>query len=89
MPVVAVKALGLSPPAKPLGYEGVVFYLPTAQRDDIEMIVSEVGEQANWKICANANIDKSHSSAKVKYFFLVQLILIGFHIASLIFVLCF
>ncbi|KAK7128051.1 hypothetical protein R3I93_020596 [Phoxinus phoxinus] len=63
-PLVAVKALGLSPPAKPLGYEGVAFYLPTAQRDDIEMIVSEVGEQANWKICANANVDKSHSSAK-------------------------
>ncbi|XP_050979330.1 vitellogenin 3, phosvitinless isoform X1 [Labeo rohita] len=63
-PVVTVKALGLSPPAKPLGYEGIAFYLPTAQRDDIEMIVSEVGEEANWKMCANANVDKSHSSAK-------------------------
>ncbi|XP_067244630.1 vitellogenin 3, phosvitinless [Chanodichthys erythropterus] len=63
-PVVTVKALGLSPPAKPLGYEGVAFYLPTAQRDDIEMIVSEVGEEANWKMCANANVDKSYSSAK-------------------------
>ncbi|XP_043108873.1 vitellogenin 3, phosvitinless [Puntigrus tetrazona] len=63
-PVVTVKALGLSPPAKPLGYEGLAFYLPTAQRDDIEMIVSEVGEEANWKMCANANVDKSHSSAK-------------------------
>uniref|UniRef100_A0A673LG27 Vitellogenin-like n=1 Tax=Sinocyclocheilus rhinocerous TaxID=307959 RepID=A0A673LG27_9TELE len=62
--VVTVKALGLSPPAKPLGYEGVAFYLPTAQRDNIEMIVSEVGEEANWKSCANANTDKSHSSAK-------------------------
>nr|WPD49408.1 vitellogenin [Sinibrama taeniatus] len=63
-PVVTVKALGLSPPAKPLGYEGVAFYLPIAQRDDIEMIVSEVGEEANWKMCANANVDKSYSSAK-------------------------
>lgn len=67
-PVVTVKALGLSPPAKPLGYEGIAFYLPTAQRDDIEMIVSEVGEEANWKMCANANVDKSFSSAKVKFF---------------------
>lgn len=65
---MTVKALGLSPPAKPLGYEGIAFYLPTAQRDDIEMIVSEVGEEANWKMCANANVDKSHSSAKVKVF---------------------
>uniref|UniRef100_A0A671PJ11 Vitellogenin-like n=1 Tax=Sinocyclocheilus anshuiensis TaxID=1608454 RepID=A0A671PJ11_9TELE len=52
-PVVTVKALGLSLPAKLLGYEGVAFNLPTAQRDNIEMIVSEVGEEANWKICAN------------------------------------
>lgn len=63
-----MKALGLSPPAKPLGYEGVAFNLPTAQREDIEMIVSEVGEEANWKICANVNVDKSRSSAKVKVF---------------------
>uniref|UniRef100_A0A672REG0 Vitellogenin-like n=1 Tax=Sinocyclocheilus grahami TaxID=75366 RepID=A0A672REG0_SINGR len=63
-PVVTVKALGLSPPAKLLGYEGVAFNLPTAQRDNIEIIVSEVGEEANWKICANVNVDKSHSSAK-------------------------
>uniref|UniRef100_A0A673HB26 Vitellogenin-like n=1 Tax=Sinocyclocheilus rhinocerous TaxID=307959 RepID=A0A673HB26_9TELE len=63
-PVVTVKALGLSPPAKLLGYEGVAFNLPTAQRDNIEMIVSEVGEEANWKICANVNVDKSYSSAK-------------------------
>uniref|UniRef100_A0A9J8ACE5 Vitellogenin 3, phosvitinless n=1 Tax=Cyprinus carpio carpio TaxID=630221 RepID=A0A9J8ACE5_CYPCA len=64
--VITVKALGLSPPAKPLGYEGVAFYLPTAQRDNIEMIVSDVGEEANWKMCANANTDKSQTSAKVK-----------------------
>ncbi|KAI7795403.1 vitellogenin C [Triplophysa rosa] len=63
-PIAMVKALALSPPAKPLGYEGVAFYLPTAQREDIEMILSEVGEEANWKMCANANLDKSHSSAK-------------------------
>ncbi|XP_026076644.1 vitellogenin 3, phosvitinless [Carassius auratus] len=62
--VVTVKALALSPPAKPLGYEGVAFYLPTAQRDNIEMIVSDVGEEANWKMCVNANTDKSQSSAK-------------------------
>lgn len=66
--VITVKALGLSPPAKPLGYEGVAFYLPTAQRDNIEMIVSDVGEEANWKMCANANTDKSQTSAKVKSF---------------------
>ncbi|XP_051532311.1 vitellogenin-like [Myxocyprinus asiaticus] len=63
-PAIIVKALALSPPAKPLGYEGVAFYIPTAQRDDVEMIVSEVGEDANWKMCANANLEKSHSSAK-------------------------
>ncbi|KAA0707984.1 Vitellogenin [Triplophysa tibetana] len=63
-PIAMVKALALSPAAKPLGYEGVAFYLPTSQREDIEMILSEVGEEANWKMCANANMDKSHSSAK-------------------------
>nr|XP_055040397.1 vitellogenin 3, phosvitinless [Misgurnus anguillicaudatus] len=63
-PVATVKALALSQAGKPLGYEGVAFYLPTGQRDDIEMIVSEIEEEANWKMCANANLDKSHSSAK-------------------------
>uniref|UniRef100_A0A9J8BHP4 Vitellogenin 3, phosvitinless n=1 Tax=Cyprinus carpio carpio TaxID=630221 RepID=A0A9J8BHP4_CYPCA len=65
--VITVKALGLSPPAKPLGYEGVAFYLPTAQRDNIEMIVSDVGEEANWKMCANANTDKSQTSAHLRW----------------------
>lgn len=68
-----VKALALSPAAKPLGYEGVAFYLPTSQREDIEMILSEVGEEANWKMCANANMDKSHSSAKVLMFHIIVL----------------
>uniref|UniRef100_A0A8C1RKD2 Vitellogenin-like n=1 Tax=Cyprinus carpio TaxID=7962 RepID=A0A8C1RKD2_CYPCA len=54
--VITVKALGLSPPAKPLGYEGVAFYLPTAQRDNIEMIVSDIGEEANWKIFLIASL---------------------------------
>ncbi|TRY57433.1 hypothetical protein DNTS_031422, partial [Danionella cerebrum] len=64
-PVVTVKAFGVRPQSKPIGYEGVAFYLPTGQKANLEMIVSEVGEETSWKMCANANVDNSRSSGKV------------------------
>uniref|UniRef100_A0AAY4ERJ3 Vitellogenin domain-containing protein n=1 Tax=Denticeps clupeoides TaxID=299321 RepID=A0AAY4ERJ3_9TELE len=37
--------------AKPEGFTAAVYSLPAAQKDNIQFIVSEVGEDANWKMC--------------------------------------
>uniref|UniRef100_A0A4W4HE82 Vitellogenin domain-containing protein n=1 Tax=Electrophorus electricus TaxID=8005 RepID=A0A4W4HE82_ELEEL len=66
-PVLTVKVLAFSPKGKPRGYEGSAYYTPTTQMDDIELIISEVAEEVNWKICADANIDKIQSGAKAHF----------------------
>lgn len=65
-PVIIVKVLALSPNVKPLGYEAAVYYTPDTQKDDIEVIISEAADEANWKICVDANIDKLQAGAKVR-----------------------
>lgn len=64
--MIIVKVLALSPDVEPLGYEATLYYTPDAQRDDIEIIISEAAEETNWKICVDANIDKIQTRAKVK-----------------------
>ncbi|XP_053491065.1 vitellogenin 3, phosvitinless [Ictalurus furcatus] len=66
-PVTIVKVLALSPNVKPLGYEAAVYYTPDTQKDDIEVIISEAADEANWKICVDANIDKLQAGAKTHF----------------------
>ncbi|KAM9461855.1 vitellogenin 3, phosvitinless [Clarias gariepinus] len=62
--VIALKVLALSPNVAPLGYETTVYYTPDTQKDAIEIIISEAAEEANWKICINADVDKIQTGAK-------------------------
>uniref|UniRef100_A0AAY4ET07 Vitellogenin domain-containing protein n=1 Tax=Denticeps clupeoides TaxID=299321 RepID=A0AAY4ET07_9TELE len=55
-PVVVMKALALSDAAKPEGFTAAVYSLPAAQKDNIQFIVSEVGEDANWKMCTETSV---------------------------------
>lgn len=64
-PVLVVNALALGQGGKPDGYQTAVYYLPSAQRDNVEFIVSQVGQEANWKMCGDAHLDKVEESAKV------------------------
>ncbi|XP_062869470.1 vitellogenin-1-like [Trichomycterus rosablanca] len=57
----------LSSSAKPLGYEAAAYYTPGSQKDDVELIVSEVAEEANWKICVDGSIDKIQTAAKTHF----------------------
>ncbi|XP_076880480.1 vitellogenin 3, phosvitinless isoform X2 [Brachyhypopomus gauderio] len=66
-PVLTVEVLALGPSRKPQGYKSAAYYTPSTHVDDIELIISEVGEEANWKICADANIDKIQSGAKAHF----------------------
>lgn len=68
-PVVVVNALALGQGVKPDGYQAAVYYLPSTQKDNVELIVSQVGQEANWKMCGDAHLDKVEESAKVKQHF--------------------
>uniref|UniRef100_A0A673ZCL1 Vitellogenin 3, phosvitinless n=1 Tax=Salmo trutta TaxID=8032 RepID=A0A673ZCL1_SALTR len=57
-PLFTIKALAMSGNTKPEGYEAAAYYTPAAQTDNAQLIVSQVGEEANWKLCTDANVDK-------------------------------
>ncbi|XP_041695037.2 vitellogenin 3, phosvitinless [Coregonus clupeaformis] len=57
-PLFTIKALAMSGNTKPEGYEAAAYYTPAAQMDNTQLIVSQVGEEANWKLCTDANVDK-------------------------------
>uniref|UniRef100_A0A8C7LT01 Vitellogenin 3, phosvitinless n=1 Tax=Oncorhynchus mykiss TaxID=8022 RepID=A0A8C7LT01_ONCMY len=59
-PVFAIKVLAMNGNTKPEGYEVAAFYTPAAQMDNTQLIVSQIGEEANWKLCTDANVDKMH-----------------------------
>uniref|UniRef100_A0AAZ3PU67 Vitellogenin domain-containing protein n=1 Tax=Oncorhynchus tshawytscha TaxID=74940 RepID=A0AAZ3PU67_ONCTS len=61
-PVFTIKVLAMSGNTKPEGYEAAAFYTPAAQMDNTQLIVSQIGEEANWKLCTDAN-DRKHSKA--------------------------
>lgn len=66
--MISVKVLTINPSVKPLGYEAALYYTQAKLRDDIELIISEVAEEVNWKICADLSVDKMQAGAKVTVF---------------------
>ncbi|KAL7866720.1 hypothetical protein AOLI_G00145340 [Acnodon oligacanthus] len=66
-PVISVRVLAISPDVKEVGYEAAAYYTPAKQRDDIELIVSEVAEEVNWKICADLSVQKIQAEAKAHF----------------------
>ncbi|XP_036375440.1 vitellogenin 3, phosvitinless [Megalops cyprinoides] len=64
-PAVTLKALAISGSAKPDGYEAAAYFTQAAHKDDIQLLVSQVGEEANWKLCSDANVDKAHKKTKI------------------------
>ncbi|KAG9266776.1 vitellogenin-like [Astyanax mexicanus] len=63
-PVISVKLLAISPNEKLLGYEVAAYYTLARQRNDMELIISEVAEEGNWKICADLSVDRTQEEAK-------------------------
>nr|BAM22590.1 phosvitinless vitellogenin [Salvelinus leucomaenis] len=57
-PLFTIKVLAMSGKTKPEGYEAAAYYTPAAQMDNTQLIVSQVGEDANWKLCTDVNVDK-------------------------------
>ena len=58
------KAFALSGNQKPEGYDAAVYYTPEASIQNAQLIVSQVGEDTNWKMCVDTFVN-AHTQAKV------------------------
>ncbi|KAJ3598959.1 hypothetical protein NHX12_032922 [Muraenolepis orangiensis] len=61
--VFNVRVLAISS-AKPDGYDAAFYYTPDAQLENVQLIVSQTGEEANWKLCTDAVLLKNQAQAK-------------------------
>ena len=64
-PVFSIKAVAMDSKDNPDGYEAVVYHTTTTLMANTEVIVSQVGEEANWKMCTNVSMDTIHGDGKV------------------------
>ena len=60
-----VRVLAMSS-SKPEGYDAAFYYTPEAHLENVQLIVSQTGEDANWKLCTDAVVHKTHAQAKVR-----------------------
>lgn len=59
-----IKALAMSGNQKPEGYDAAFYYTPEANIHNAQMIVSQVGEDTNWKMCVDTDVN-AHVEAMV------------------------
>ncbi len=62
--VFNIKAYALSSNQKPDGYDAAIYYTPEANVQSAQLIVSEVGEDTNWKMCVDTSVT-ARAAAKV------------------------
>uniref|UniRef100_A0A4W6DUS7 Vitellogenin 3, phosvitinless n=1 Tax=Lates calcarifer TaxID=8187 RepID=A0A4W6DUS7_LATCA len=58
-----IKAFAMSGNQKPEGYDAAMYYTPEANIQNTQMIVSQVGEDTNWKMCVDTTVH-THAEAK-------------------------
>ncbi|XP_070687869.1 vitellogenin 3, phosvitinless [Pempheris klunzingeri] len=61
--VFNIKAFAMSGNQKPEGYDAAIYYTPEANIENAQLIVSQVGEDTNWKMCVDTIVD-GHADAK-------------------------
>ncbi|KAG8003726.1 Vitellogenin [Nibea albiflora] len=61
--VFNIKGLAMSGNSKPEGYDAAMYYTPEGNIQSAQMIVSQVGEDTNWKMCVNTIAD-AHAETK-------------------------
>uniref|UniRef100_A0A3Q2Y8B3 Vitellogenin 3, phosvitinless n=1 Tax=Hippocampus comes TaxID=109280 RepID=A0A3Q2Y8B3_HIPCM len=52
-----IRALAVNGNHKPEGYETVVYYTPMSNLRNTQLIVSQVGDNTNWKMCMESVLD--------------------------------
>lgn len=60
-----MRVLALSSSVKPEGFDGAFYYTPEAQTENVQLILSQTGEEANWKLCTDAIVHKAQGQATV------------------------
>ncbi|AWP10878.1 Vitellogenin C [Scophthalmus maximus] len=58
-----MKAFALSDNEKPQGYDAAMYYTPEANIKNTQLIVSQVGEDTNWKMCMDTTVN-AHTEAQ-------------------------
>ncbi|XP_072245494.1 vitellogenin 3, phosvitinless [Leuresthes tenuis] len=67
-PAFNFKAFTMSGNQKPEGYDAAMYYTPTATSQNGLLIVSQVGEHTNWKMCVDTSMDvHAVTKARVKW----------------------
>nr|AVA30493.1 vitellogenin C [Scatophagus argus] len=61
--VFNIKAFAMSGNQKPEGYDAAIYYTPEANIQNAQLIVSQVGEDTNWKMCIDTIVN-AHIEAK-------------------------
>ncbi|XP_048833617.1 vitellogenin 3, phosvitinless [Brienomyrus brachyistius] len=65
-PVLTMTALAVSGNDKPEGYETTVYLTQAAEKDEIQLLVSQIGEEANWRLCVDADVDRINNKSKMQ-----------------------
>ncbi|KAM9848894.1 vitellogenin 3, phosvitinless [Aulostomus maculatus] len=61
--VFNIKALAMSGDQKPEGFDAAVYYMPEANVQSTQLIMSQVGEDTNWKMCMDTIVN-GHTDIK-------------------------
>ncbi|XP_077390473.1 vitellogenin 3, phosvitinless isoform X2 [Festucalex cinctus] len=63
-----IRALAVSRNHKPEGYETAVFYTPMRNLRNTQLIVSQVGDNTNWKMCMDMVLDgRTEAKANLRW----------------------
>ncbi|KAM3620307.1 uncharacterized protein V6R79_021373 [Siganus canaliculatus] len=66
--VLNIKAFALTSSQKPEGYDAAIYYTPEANSQSAQMIVSQVGEDTNWKMCMDTIMSaRAEAKAHVRW----------------------
>ncbi|XP_040896099.1 vitellogenin 3, phosvitinless [Toxotes jaculatrix] len=66
--VFNIKAFAMSGNQKPEGYDAAMYYTPEANIQNTQMIVSQVGEDTNWKMCVDTILDaQAEAKAHIRW----------------------
>nr|CEF90400.1 vitellogenin [Sparus aurata] len=66
--VFSFKAFALSGNQKPEGYDAAVYYTPEASVQNAQLIVSQVGEDTNWKMCVDTIVNaRTQAKAHIRW----------------------
>ncbi|XP_011613259.2 vitellogenin 3, phosvitinless [Takifugu rubripes] len=67
-PLFSFKALAMSGSQRPEGYEAALYYRPEASLPNMQLNVSQVGENANWRVCMDSTMRlPSQTKANIRW----------------------